>query len=130
MISFGLIILFDVTVGLIEYILVLDLILDPDNAAESLLDFLLACGSALPAIKADDLYDIVDILNDTFDDYRCALIADSVEEFGQSGDTFIYFLNRDNFLFSLYSFLCKIQQELQELDAGNEALLMLFTELF
>lgn len=115
--SFGLIILFDVTVGLIENIFVLDLILDPDNAAESLLDFLLACGGVLPSIEADDLYDIIDIFYDTLDDYRRALIADSVEEFGQSGDTFIYFLNRDNFLFSLYSFLCKIQQELQKLDA-------------
>ena len=36
--------------------------------AEGLLDFALAGGGGLPAIKSDQLHDLVDVVDDAFDD--------------------------------------------------------------
>ena len=125
-----LIILLDVVIGLIKDILVLDFIFNPNNAAEGFLDFLLTSCSALPAIKADDLYDAVNIGHDTLYDNRSAAALQTVKKFSKSSNASINFFFRYNFFFGLSSFLSKFEKELQEFNTCQKSLFVLFTECF
>ena len=97
---------------------------------QSLLDFLLTGGRALPTIEADDFNDAVDIRNNALDNNRSALVLDTIKELSKGSDTFVDFLFRHDLFFCLCRFLSKFKQEFQKFNAGNEALLMLFTQSF
>ena len=73
------IIYFNIIVGPIEEFLILDFVFYPNNAPESFLDFLFSSRCVLPAVKANDFYNAVDIVDDSLHDDGRALMLNTVE---------------------------------------------------
>ena len=96
---------------------------------ERLLHFPLAGDSLLPAVKADDAHDAVDLADDLLDDGGRGLGARFLEEFGQGGFGLPPLIFRFDALFGLHGFLRNREQLLEVFEAGDEALLQPFFDL-
>ena len=60
--------------------------------AQGLLDLAVARDGFLPARKAHDAHDFINIVHDTFNHHRSITVARFIEEFGQGGFALVLFL--------------------------------------
>ncbi len=118
------VILPDVTEGLVEQILIFDLILDVYHLAQGLLDLPFAGLSVLPTGKPDQTHDFVDVIDDPLYHYRRLAILHLDEQFGQGGFRLGLFINRVHPLFRLNDLLRQRQQLLEEIEAVEQPLLV------
>src|SRR5690606_2601329 len=81
--SHQLVVLSDVTEGLLEDIVVADLELDVEGLPQSLADLLVAADRGLPPLEADPTDDLVDPIDDVLDDDRGLIALKSVEQLRQ-----------------------------------------------
>ena len=89
----------------------------------------LARGRVLPAVEADDFYDLVDVVDDALDDGGGFIVLQFKEEFGKGGfGPFLFFFG-ECVLLGLYGFAGDLAEFFDELDAGDEALLGFVAEL-
>src|SRR5665811_148171 len=83
--SFGCasVVLPDVAESTLEHVVVTDLELDVEGLAERLLDEAVAVTGVLPAFEADGADDLVDFVDDVFDDDRRLVALQRFEQLGQ-----------------------------------------------
>ena len=94
--------------------------------AEGLLDLALAGRGGLPAVEADVLHDLVDVL----DDNVRALVLGLVEELGQGRLGLVLLLLGVAALLGLHRVAGDLEDALEELQAGDEAFLVLLANAF
>ena len=78
------IILFHIVISSVENVGILDPVLPHNDIAKISADFFSVGRSVLPTGEADDFYNTVDIVNDSFYDDGCVFIADVLEQLRQS----------------------------------------------
>ena len=66
----------------IEYVVVFDLIFDPNDTSQGLFDFFFALGRILPSVKPDEFDDGIDVIDDTRHDNRRFFGFHAVEKLG------------------------------------------------
>lgn len=94
------------------------------DAAQRLLHLTLAGDRLLPAVEADEAHYFVDLGDDALNDHRRFLVANFLEECCERGLSAIQLFDRGRLLLGLHDVPGQREKLLQELDTGEESLLV------